>query len=135
MKYLLLCCHEEKKVDSMSKSELDAIMEETMSYCEVLKKSGHLLGVEALEPIQTAMSVKVRNGKLSVTDGPFAENEGAARGVLPDQRPRLERGDPGGLEVSVGAVRNHGSAAGEGPSQQRPLGGCFIRSDDRKVRI
>src|SRR5687767_8910470 len=75
MKYMLLCCHEEKKVDSMSKSELDAIMEETMSYCEVLKKSGHLLGVEALEPIQTAMSVKVRNGKLSVTDGPFAETK------------------------------------------------------------
>jgi hypothetical protein len=41
----------------------------------VLKKSGHLLGVEALEPIQTAMSVKVRNGKLSVTDGPFAETK------------------------------------------------------------
>ena len=75
MKYLLLCCHEEKKVDSMSKSELDAIMEETMSYCEVLKKSGHLLGVEALEPIQTARSVKVQNGKLSVTDGPFAETK------------------------------------------------------------
>ena len=46
-----------------------------MSYCEVLKKSGHLLGVEALEPIQTAMSVNVRNGKLSVTDGPFAETK------------------------------------------------------------
>ena len=75
MKYMLLCCHEERKVDSMSKSELDAIMEETMSYCEVLKKSGHLIGVEALEPIQTAMSVTVRNGQLAVTDGPFAETK------------------------------------------------------------
>jgi hypothetical protein len=75
MKYMFLCCHEEKKVDSMSRSEIDAIMEETMSYCEVLKKSGQLLGVEALEPIQTARSVKVRNGKLSVTDGPFAETK------------------------------------------------------------
>jgi hypothetical protein len=75
MKYMFLCCHEEKKVDSMSTSEIDAIMEETMSYCEVLKKSGQLLGVEALEPIQTARSVKVRNGKLSVTDGPFAETK------------------------------------------------------------
>jgi len=75
MKYLLLCCHEEKKVDSMSKSEIDAIMEETIAYCEALKKSGHLLGVEALEPIQTAMSVRVRTGKLTVTDGPFAETK------------------------------------------------------------
>ena len=75
MKYLLLCCHEENKVDSMSKSEIDAIMEETMTYCDALKKSGHLLGVEALDSIKTAMSVKVRSGKLSVTDGPFAETK------------------------------------------------------------
>jgi len=75
MKYLLLCCHEEKKLDSMSKSECDAIMEETVAYCEVLKKSGHLIGVEALESVQTAMTVQVRNGKLSVTDGPFAETK------------------------------------------------------------
>jgi hypothetical protein len=75
MKYLLLCCHEEKKWDSMSKSECDAVMEETMAYCEALKKSGHLLAVEQLEPVQTAMTVRVRNGKLSVTDGPFAETK------------------------------------------------------------
>ncbi len=75
MKYLLLCCHEEKKLDSMSKSECDTIMEETVAYCEALKKSGHLLAVEQLEPIQTAMSVRVQNGKLSVTDGPFAETK------------------------------------------------------------
>ncbi|BCA56906.1 hypothetical protein W02_40460 [Nitrospira sp. KM1] len=75
MKYLLLCCHEEKKLDSMSRSECDAIMEETVVYCEALKKSGHLLGVEQLEPIQTATSVRIQNGKLSVTDGPFAETK------------------------------------------------------------
>jgi hypothetical protein len=75
MKYLLLCCHDEKEVDSMSKSEHDAVMEETMAYCEALKKSGHLLAVEGLESIQTAMSVRVRSGKLTVTDGPFAETK------------------------------------------------------------
>jgi hypothetical protein len=75
MKYLLLCCHDEKELDSMSKSECDALMEETMAYCEALKKSGHLLAVEQLEPIQTAMSVRVRSGKMSVTDGPFAETK------------------------------------------------------------
>lgn len=75
MKYLLLCCHDEKKVDMMTKREYDAVMAETVAYCEALKKSGHLLGVEALDSIKTAMSVKVRNGKLSVTDGPFAETK------------------------------------------------------------
>lgn len=75
MKYLLLCCHEEKNLDSMSKSECVAVMEETMAYCEALKKSGHLIAVEQLEPVQTAMTVQVRNGKLLVTDGPFAETK------------------------------------------------------------
>lgn len=75
MKYLLLCCHDEKKWDSMSEGECAAVMEETMAYCEALKKSGQLLAVEQLEPIQTAMSVRVRSGKLAVTDGPFAETK------------------------------------------------------------
>ena len=75
MKYLLMCCHDETEVDSMSKRECDAVMEETMTYCEVLKKSGQLLAVEQLEPIQTAMSVRIRSGNLSVTDGPFAETK------------------------------------------------------------
>lgn len=75
MKYLLLCCHEEKKLDSMSKSECDAIMEETKAYCGALQKSGHLIGVEQLESVQTAMTVRVRYGELSTTDGPFAETK------------------------------------------------------------
>jgi hypothetical protein len=75
MKYLLMCCHDEKKFDSMAKAECDAVMEETMAYCDALKKSGQLLAVEQLEPIRTAMSVRIRGGKLSVTDGPFAETK------------------------------------------------------------
>ena len=46
-----------------------------MAYCEALKKSGHLVAVEQLEPVQTAMTVRVRNGQLSVTDGPFVETK------------------------------------------------------------
>ena len=75
MKYLLLCCHDEKKWDSMSKNECDAVMEETIAYCDALKKSGQLLAVEQLEPIQTAVTVRTRSGKLAVTDGPFAETK------------------------------------------------------------
>jgi hypothetical protein len=75
MKYLLMCCHEEKKMDAMSKSECDAIMDETSAYCDALQSSGHLIVAEPLEPVQTAVTVRVRNGKLSVTDGPFAETK------------------------------------------------------------
>jgi hypothetical protein len=75
MKYVLLCCHDEKTFESMSQRECEAVMDETMAYCEALTRSGQLLAVEQLEPIQTAMSVRQRNGKLSVTDGPFAETK------------------------------------------------------------
>jgi len=75
MKYLLFCCHEEKTLDSVSESECGAIMDETSAYCEALQKSGHLILAEPLESVQTAMTVRMRNGKLSVTDGPFAETK------------------------------------------------------------
>ena len=75
MKYLLMCCHEEKMFDAMPKSECEAVMKETMAYCEALKKSGQLIAVEQLEPVATAMTLRVRNGKLSPTDGPFAETK------------------------------------------------------------
>ena len=75
MKYLLMCCTEEKKLTTMSKSECDALMDETSAYREGLQKSGHLIVAEPLEPVQMAMTVRVRNGKVSVTDGPFAETK------------------------------------------------------------
>jgi len=75
MKYLLFCCHEEKKLDAMSKSEGETLMDENSAYCEALEKSGHLILAEPLESVQTAMTVRVRSGKVSVTDGPFAETK------------------------------------------------------------
>jgi hypothetical protein len=75
MKYLLMCCHKEKRLETMSQSEFDALMDETSAYCEVLYRSGHLIAAEPLEPVQMAMTVRVRNGKMSVTDGPFAETK------------------------------------------------------------
>ena len=75
MKYLLFCCHEEKKLTALSKSGLDALTDETSVYCEELQKSGHLIAAEPLEPIQMAITVRVQNGKVSVTDGPYAETK------------------------------------------------------------
>ena len=75
MKYLLFCCHEEKSLDTMPKSECEALMDETSAYCEALHKNGHLIVSEALEPVEMATTVRVRNGKLSTTDGPFAETK------------------------------------------------------------
>jgi hypothetical protein len=75
MKYLCLIYDEEKKVGAMSKSESDAFMGEYFAFTDAIRKSGHYIGGEALQPVQTATTVRLRNGKLSTTDGPFAETK------------------------------------------------------------
>jgi hypothetical protein len=75
MKYLCLIYDEEKKMAAMAKSEGDAFMGEYFAFTEGIKKSGHYLGGNALQPVQTATTVRVRNGKVSTTDGPFAETQ------------------------------------------------------------
>ena len=75
MKYLCLIYDEEKKLGAMSKNESDAFMGEYFAFTEGIRKSGHFVGGEALQPVQTATTIRVRNGKLSTTDGPFAETK------------------------------------------------------------
>ena len=75
MRYLCLIYDEEKKLTSMSKNETEAFMGDYSAFTEAIKKSGHHLAGEALQPVQTATTVRVRNGKLVTTDGPFAETK------------------------------------------------------------
>jgi hypothetical protein len=75
MRYLCLIYDEEKKLAAMAKSESDAFMGEYFAFTEAIKQSGHHLGGEALQPVATATTVRVRNGKVSTFDGPFAETK------------------------------------------------------------
>jgi hypothetical protein len=75
MRYLCLIYDEEKKWTAMSKGETDAIRGEYFAFTEDIKKSGHYVGGEALKPVNTATTIRMRNGKLSTTDGPFAETK------------------------------------------------------------
>ena len=68
MKYLCLVYGEESKIAAMDD---DACM----AYDASIRKSGHCLASEALLPVRTATTVRVRGGKVSVTDGPFAETK------------------------------------------------------------
>ena len=73
MKYLCLIYDEEKKLAEMPKEESDAFMGEYFTFTEDIRKSGHYVAGEALHPVETATTVRIRNGRLSTTDGPFAE--------------------------------------------------------------
>src|SRR5260370_12371654 len=79
MKYLCLIYDEEKKTHTMSKSEGDAFMGEYFGFTAGIKKSGHYLGGNALQPVRTATTVRIRNRKVSTTDGPFAETTAQLR--------------------------------------------------------
>lgn len=68
MKFLCLVYGEEKDIAAMTD---DACM----AYDQSLRSSGNCLASEALQPVRTAKSVRVRNGKVSVRDGPFTETK------------------------------------------------------------
>ena len=75
MRYLCLIYDEEKKVAALSQGESDAFMGEYFAFTDGIKSSGHYLAGEALQPVETATTVRVRNGKVGTTDGPFAETK------------------------------------------------------------
>lgn len=75
MKYLCLIYIDEKMLNALPKSELDALLDETSAYNEMLQQSGHFISTAGLKPVQTATTIRMRKGKLSITDGPFAETK------------------------------------------------------------
>ncbi len=68
MKYLCLVYLDERKLETVADSDCKA-------WGETLRTSGHHIAAEALQSVHAATTVRVRNGKVSVTDGPFAETK------------------------------------------------------------
>ncbi len=75
MKYLCLIYYDEKQEDAMSRSEWGALTDECLAYGARIRSSGHLLGGESLKHSRATTTLQLRNGKLSTTDGPFAETK------------------------------------------------------------
>jgi hypothetical protein len=82
MKFLCLACEEEAKLNALSQAEWDALRSETLAYVDKLLKSGRLISAEPLQSASTAATVRVRNGKLTVADGPFAETKETVGGFF-----------------------------------------------------
>jgi hypothetical protein len=75
MKFLCLAYEEERKLNELSESDWHALRKETLDYVDALRKSGRLIATQALQSATTASMVRIRNGQLTVTDGPFAETK------------------------------------------------------------
>ncbi|HWZ84934.1 MAG TPA: YciI family protein [Thermoanaerobaculia bacterium] len=73
MRYILLIYDPESKWASMSEQERGQLFQEYGTFTESIKKSGHWVSGDPLQPTSTATTVRVRGGKTATTDGPFAE--------------------------------------------------------------
>ena len=75
MKYLLMIYEEEKVWEKINDAEKGKIFGEYMQFTKEIQDSGNYLGGNPLKPTSTATTVRLRNGKQMVTDGPFAETK------------------------------------------------------------
>ena len=82
MKYICLGYIGANKFESMSEKERNAMVDECFAYDDVLRKNGHFTGGEALQSAHTATTLRWKGGKVSVTDGPYAETKEQLGGIL-----------------------------------------------------
>jgi hypothetical protein len=81
MKYICFGYQNEKKWEQMSESEKNALFDAGFAYDDELRAKGHFVSGEAIENASAAVSIRFKNGKASVTDGPFIETKEQLGGV------------------------------------------------------
>lgn len=111
MKYICLGYMDPKKWETMPESERNAFVDECFAYDDLLRKNGHFVGGESLQSPQNAITLRVQSGKVSVTDGPYAETKEQLGGIL-----ILEAAD---LNHAIQLMSKHPGVRG-GPFEIRP---------------
>jgi hypothetical protein len=82
MKFICLGFHDETTWAEMSESERNSFMEQCFAYDDELRRGGHFLGGEVLQPARNAATVRCRSGQVVVTDGPWAQTREQLGGIL-----------------------------------------------------
>ena len=82
MKFVCLGYYDETQWNALSEAEQTAMMENCFDYDDELRRGGHILGGEALQSIQNTATLRYQNGKVVVTDGPYAETKEQIGGLL-----------------------------------------------------
>jgi len=82
MRFICLGYMDETKWDEMSEAERSVGMEECFAYDDELRREGRFLGGEALQSIRNAATLRFRDGKVEITDGPFSETKEQLGGIL-----------------------------------------------------
>ena len=128
MKYICLGYIEPNKFETMSESERNAMLDECFNYDDELRENGHFAGGEALQGPDMATTLRWKNGKVSVTDGPYAETKEQIGGILV-----LEARD---LNHAIQLMSKHPGVKA-GPFEIRPvadLTGMVRESEQRRAK-
>jgi hypothetical protein len=128
MKYICLGYIEPNKFETMSEGERNAMLDECFTYDDVLRKNGHFAGGEALQGPYTATTLRWKNGKASITDGPYAETKEQLGGIL-----MLEARD---LNHAIQLMSKHPGVKA-GPFEIRPvadLSEMIRESEERRAK-
>ena len=75
MKFMFMIYHDENVLDALPQGEMQALIDSALDYDDEIRQSGHYIVSDALESSRTARTIRVRGGKVSTTDGPFAETK------------------------------------------------------------
>jgi hypothetical protein len=126
MKFVCLGYIEPGKLESMPESERNALIDECFTYDDVLRRDGHFTGGEALQEPHKAVTLSYREGKVMITDGPYAETKELLGGILV-----LEAKD---MEDAIRLMSMHPGVRA-GPFEIRPaadLAGMIRESERRR---
>ena len=125
MKFVCLGYIKPGKFESMPDMERNALVDACFAYDDVLRKNGHFAGGEGLQPAASAATLRLRNGKVVVIDGPYAETKEQIGGIL-----ILEATD---LKHAIELMSKH-PGVGAGPFEIRPAADLtqMIRESERR---
>ncbi len=112
MKFVCLGYYDLAKWRTLSESEQKAFIDECFAYDDVLRENGNLVGGDALESVRSAVTIRWTNGKVTVTDRPYAETKEELGGILV-----LEATD---LDHAIRLISNHPGVKA-GPFEIRPV--------------
>jgi hypothetical protein len=125
MKYVCLGYYNEKAWEGASESEQNAFVDECLTYDDTLRKNSHFIGGEALQPAGNATTLRLESGKVTITDGPYAESKEQIGGIL-----LLEARD---LDEAIRLMSNHPGIKA-GPWEIRPAADMteVVRESERR---
>ena len=126
MKYICLGYIESDLWEHMSDAERTSFMDECFVYDDELRRNGHFVGGEALQSPENAVTLRVRKGKLSVTDGPFAETKEYLGGIM-----ILEATD---LNRAISLMSKHPSIRMGGTFEVRPSADLTELAEESRKR-